>query len=151
MAEETQFSADRQPKKKRGKSTRTLILEGIQEAVKDEYGEISKEKATSLFFVKVAQRAFNAADKDSPMFIKLMMDKGWSATKAVHDKYTFDFPKGASPSDQAQAITAAIANGDIPMDIGQGMLTMIKDAIQIKETTELEQRIRELEEANGLG
>jgi hypothetical protein len=48
-------------------------------------------------------------------------------------------------SEKAEAIVAAVANADISPDVGERLIGAISNYTRIRETDELERRIRELE------
>lgn len=54
-------------------------------------------------------------------------------------------PEGATHSEKAEAIFKAVANGSITLEAGQMMIGMLKDTLQIMESTELVQRLEEIE------
>lgn len=56
-----------------------------------------------------------------------------------------EIPESATHADKAEAIFAAVANGSITLEAGQMMIGMIKDALQIIESTELVKRLEDLE------
>ena len=57
-----EFTEDRQPEKRRGRSTKNKILDAIKsESVKDLiglHGEPTREQAENAFFSHIAKRAF---------------------------------------------------------------------------------------------
>lgn len=141
------FSEEEQPKKRRGKSGRTLVLEGIKAAIpecKD------KDEAQTHYFKHVAKRAFDPDDKDSSTLLKLLGDKAWASVKPSAALIEFDFPVNGTPTEKSLSIIDAIATGSIAPDIGQMMIGVIKDAVIIEEGTDLKIRIEELEKALGL-
>ena len=142
-----EFTEDQQPTKRRGKSNKSKVLEGIKAAVT---GCESKEEAEKEYFKHVAERALNPDDKDSSTLLKLLGDKAWSSVKPSVAPVEFDFPVDGTPTEKSLSIIDAIATGTIAPDIGQMMVGIIKDAVMIEEGTDLKLRIEELEKTLGL-
>lgn len=138
----------------RGQSNKTRILNAIRsESVKSLVGlsgEPTKDEAETAFFAHVAKRAFNIDDKDSAQLIKVLADKGWASVKSTLDTVAFDFPSDGTPAEKAFSVVDAISNGSIPPDIGQTIISIIKDSVVIEESTDLKFRLEEIEKAMGL-
>lgn len=143
-----EFDTENQPKdrKPRGRSNRSKVLDGIKAAILCD----TKEKAEAEYFRHIALRAFNADDKDSPMLLKLLGDKGWGSAKPVMDTVSFEFPENGTPAERAFAVVEAISSGTLSPDVGAMIVGIVKDAIVIEESTELKARIEGLEKSLGL-
>lgn len=143
-----EFNTQNQPKerKPRGRSNRSKVLDGIKAAISCD----TPEKAEAEYFKRVALRAFDSDDKDSPMLLKLLGDKGWGSAKPTMDTVEFEFPVNGTPSERAFAVVEAISTGVISPDIGAMVVGIVKDAIVIEESTELKARIEGLEKTLGL-
>lgn len=138
------FDANNQPteRKTRGRSNKSKVLDGIKAALPECN---SPDEAEEAYFKHIAIRAFNEDDKDSPMLLKLLGDKGWGSAKPVMDVVSFDFPVDGTPAERAFAIIEAISNGSLSPDVGSMIVNIVKDAIVIEESTELKARIEEIE------
>jgi hypothetical protein len=131
----TSFGKDKQPKKRtpRGKSERTKILEAMQRAGKTEDG----------FYDQLIERAANPEDNFT---FKELLSRLSPIPKAVAPVYKFELPKSAKPHEKADYILTAIADGELPGDVGNVCIQAIKAMIDIEEYTDLKERIIKLEE-----
>jgi len=130
----TSFDKDNQPKKGRGKSERTKILDAMKRKAKTEDG----------FYDELVTRAFNPEDNFT---FKEVLARMSPIPKAVSPVYKFDLPKNAKPHEKADYVLTAIADGDLPSDIGNICIQAIKAMIDIEEYTDLKERIIKLEAA----
>lgn len=128
----TSFSSGNQPKKGRGKSERTKILEAMKRKGQTEEG----------FYDELVVRA---ANPDDNFTFKELLSRLSPIPKAVAPVYKFDLPKDAEPHVKADYVLTAIANGEIPSDIGNICIQAIKAMIDIEEYTSLKARIEQLE------
>jgi hypothetical protein len=128
----TSFTKSNQPKG-RGKSERTKILEAMKRFGKTENG----------FYDLLMEKAFNSEDNFT---FKELLNRLSPIPKAVAPLYKFDLPKDSKPHEKADYILTAIANGEIPGDIGNICIQAIKAMIDIEEYTDLKERIIKLEE-----
>ena len=143
MANTTSFTEENQPKKRRGKSGRTLVLEGIKSAMPSCKGN---DEAQSLYFKEVAKRAFNADDKDSVTLLKWMGDKGWASLKSVMEKVEFELDESGTPIQQAKQVLKAASDGVISPDIAQMFIGSISGLVKIDEVTEIRKELEDLKE-----
>lgn len=132
----TSFNKENQPKerKARGKSERTKILDAMKRAGQTEDG----------FYDLLMQKAFNPEDNFT---FKELLNRLSPIPKAVSPLYNFDLPKDSKPHEKADYILMAIANGEIPGDVGNICIQAIKAMIDIEEYTDLKERIEKLEKA----
>ena len=128
----TTFSKDTQPKRGRGRSERTKILEAMERAGQTENG----------FYDLLMAKAFNPEDNFT---FKELLNRLSPIPKAVSPLYNFDLPKDSKPHEKADYILMAIANGEIPGDVGNICIQAIKAMIDIEEHTALKERIEKLE------
>lgn len=143
IREMPQFDEVNQPKKRRGKSGRTLVLEGIMAAIPD---IDTPDKAQSEFFKMVSKRAFCEDDKDSAMLAKWLGDKGYANLKPVMEKVSFDFDESGTPFEQAAQVLKAASEGYISPDIAQMFVSSINGLVKIEEVTEIRKELEELKE-----
>ena len=147
----TSFASGNQPVKRRGKSTKTLILETLRE---NSYlglrKNASNESCEKAFFAEVAKVAFNPEDKDRAMCFRLLADKGWASVKPSSELVNFIFDVEAPPHIQAAQVLKAASVGDIPPDIANMFIQSIKAMIDISEYTDLRAKIEAIEKELGL-
>jgi len=128
----TSFGKKNQPTKRRGKSERTKILEAMKRVGKTENG----------FYDELVNRAHNPEDNFS---YKELLIRLSPIPKAVAPSITFDFDENAPMHEQSSQVLKAISKGDIPPDIGQGIISSIASMIKIKEVTDIDERLKEME------
>lgn len=128
----TTFGKDKQPSKRRGKSERTKILESFQRLGKTEEG----------FYDYLVERAYNPDDSFS---FKELLTRISPIPKAVAPTVTFDFDEKADLHEQSAQILKAISDGDLPPDLGQGIINGIASMLKIKEVTDIDERLKEME------
>ena len=95
------------------------------------------------FYDLLMQKAFNPDDNFT---FKELLNRLSPIAKAVSPLYKFDLPKDSKPHEKADYILTAIADGEIPGDIGNICIQAIKAMIDIEEYTDLKERIIKLEE-----
>jgi len=146
-----EFTEDRQPEKRRGKAFKTLLLEVIREESLIDVGPNStRDEAEKAFIHHAAQRAFNSSDPSSNTVLNEFLKRTFPPLKQTQEAVNFNFPVDGTPAEKAMSVVDAISSGDIPADVGQTIIGIIKDAVVIEESTDLKERIQELEKALGL-
>jgi len=132
----SRFTSDNQPKDRpgRGKSERTKILEAMKRTGKSEEG----------FYDLLVEKAHNP--EDSFAFGELLKRLA-PIKKSVAPLINFKLPEDAKPHEKADYVIKAIANGDIPADIGAIVITSITSMLKIQEVTDFEERLSDLERA----
>jgi hypothetical protein len=150
----TQFSKEYQPHptaKVRGKDKRTLILDAIKKKSLIGLNKDSTiDEAEEAFFGHVAQRALDPNDDNSPMFTRLLADKGWASVKSTYELVNFEFNKEASVYEQAAQVIEAVSVGNIAPDIASNLISSISAMVKIQEVTELTQQLEEVKKHLGL-
>lgn len=131
MSNSGQFSKDNQPRV-RGKSEKTKFIDALKR----------KAKTEDQFYELCIERAF--APDDNFAF-KEILARLSPLSKAVAPTIEFEFPAGAKPHVQAEAVMKGIAKGVIPPDLGAQFISSIKAMVDIEENTELKERIEKLE------
>lgn len=129
----TSFSKDNQPKKGRGQSERTKILDAMKRQAKTEEG----------FYDELITRAFNPEDNFT---FKEVLHRMSPIPKAVAPLYTFEFDEGGTPHTQSCQVLKAMADGKLPSDIGAQFIGGIQSTIKVKIDTELDDRLKAIEE-----
>ena len=76
---------------------------------------------------------------------RLLLDRVLPTVRAQAQSVKFELPADSTPADQARAVLAAIAQGEIDPATGQSIIAAISAAVGIIEATELEARIAALE------
>lgn len=152
MAESsTSFSKDSQPKQRRGKSFKSLLMEVIrEESLVGLTKSSTKEDASKAFIKHVAKRAFNPEDQNSAMLLKELLTKSYPSLKPTLERFEFTFPKDGTDSQKSMAVLEAISSGDLPPDVGQMVMGIIKDNSVIEANTDLKDRILQIEKSLGL-
>lgn len=132
---DTSFDKDNQPKgrKPRGKSERTKILDAMKRG----------ERSEGEFYDLLITKAFDP--KDLFGFGELLKRIS-PIHKSTYACMSFDFEKGSPPHEQATQVLDAVAKGVIPSDIGSTFILSIQAMLKIKEVTELEGRLKIIEE-----
>ena len=147
----TTFSKERQPARGRGKSFKTLLLDVIrEECLLDLEDGATRDEANKAFIKHAAQRAFTPGDPNSAMLLKEFMSKSYPSLKPTLERFSFNFPEGGTDSQKALAIVEAISSGDLPPDVGQLVMGIIKDNSVIEANTDLKERIEQIEKSLGL-
>jgi hypothetical protein len=131
----TTFGKDKQPANGRGKSERTKILNAMKETNKTEEG----------FYQLLVNKAHDPEDNFA---FKELLSRLSPVPKAVSPLYEFTFDIEGSPHKQALQIINAIADGKIPSDVGNIIITSISSMLNIQEKTDFEERLKAIEDAN---
>ncbi len=134
----TSFSKSNQPKKGRGKSERTKILDAMKRQSKTEDG----------FYDELVTRAFNPDDNFS---FKELLSRMSPIPKATSPLVNFDFDEGAKPHIQSMQALTAVAKGKIPADLAHMFVTSISSMLNIQEKTDFEERLKAIEDASKQG
>lgn len=146
-----QFSEDRQPDRRRGKSFKNLLFDVIrEESLLDVKRGATREEAEKAFINHAAQRAFNPNDQSSATVLNEFMKRSFPALKQVAEPVKFDLPLESTPKQKADAIWHAVSIGNMSTDIAKDLISMIKDQVSIEEFTELKLRLEEIEKAMGV-
>ncbi len=133
----TQFSPDNQPKDRppRGVGWRRKILEAFERAGKTE----------DEFIEYIIKRAFDPEDDLSPRMLEMLVSRLAPLNRAVFPLYKIGIPPDATPADRVDAIIKAVAQEELPADVANMLVAMIKVGIDVREVTELAERLEKLE------
>ncbi len=74
----------------------------------------------------------------------ILINRLYPALKPVQEVTPFTLA-GDNPAEQAQSILAAVAGGQIPVEIGVQLIAAISQTLQIMEVTELAERLEHIE------
>ena len=119
----------------RGKNERTKILEAMVRTGHNEDG----------FYDLLITKAHDADDQFS---FKELLVRMSPIPKQVAPLFEFPFDEKGSHHKQSLQIAKAIANGKLPSDVGNNIITAISSMLKIKEVTDFEDRIKAIENAN---
>ncbi len=123
---------------KRGPNKKTGMLEAIRERF--EGGE--QEFCKHLLDIGLTGGAEGAA---VPALLSECLKRIEPPLKSSGVTIELDIPDGATHADKAETIFRAVADGVITLESGQLMIGMLKDTLQIIESTELVKRLEEIE------
>ena len=108
--------------------------------------ELEKEGKTEEDFIRhCLAKAF---DDKSPLQFKMLemvIQRLSPLEKSVLPTFAVNFKHGATPADKIDSLIEAVGNEEIPADVAAMLVQMIKVAIEVKELTELVQRLEALE------
>lgn len=132
----------------RGKNKRTLILDALKEEVLCEEGLPfdTAEEAEEAYFRILVRRSLNVADKASGMLSKEILDRLCPTDKATLPAYKIEMREDGTAAEKIHDITTAVANGEVPPDVGNIMVNMITAAVKVEETVEMAERLARLEQ-----
>jgi len=131
----TTFSKDTQPKRGRGKSERTKILEAM--------GRMDDPKTQDDFYDLLAKRAF---DPEDTFTFKELLNRLSPIPKATSPLVQFEFDETATSHIQAKQVIKAMADGLIPSDLGKLFVDSIQAMLKIQEVTDIDDRLKAIEE-----
>lgn len=133
------FSKDNQPdaaKKKRGKDQRTLMIEALAR------NSFTEEQ----FWNKVILTAMAEGESlNQRAMIQEVLMRLAPIPKAVAPTYEFDWDNKASSADKIDRLVQAVSDGEIPADIANMLASTIKAGMEVREITELAERLDALE------
>jgi methanogenic corrinoid protein MtbC1 len=137
------FSATNQPSlngNTRGKATLTKYLRALKQANGwDEHD----------LMVHVVTQAFVANDRE---YRDIFFKHCYSAPKPQSQPVEFQYDRSAAYHEKCEVILEAVSKGEIAPDVGQDLIASIKHISQVKEITDLEQRLHDLEDLiRGMG
>lgn len=127
------FTSENQPKKKpRGKSERTKFLEALK---RNSYSEDD-------FYDQLVSEAM--AEK-SPIAMSEILKRVSPIAKQVAPTITFELDKNGKPHEKAGQVLDAIADGDVPPDLGAMLINAIKAFVDL-DNSDLKERIEKIED-----
>lgn len=131
------FSSDNQPVNRppRGNGWRGKILDALK----------AQGKSEEDFIAYIVQRSLDPDDALSPKLLDLIVSRLSPLDKAVLPKVKIDLGNAQTPADKIDAIITAVASEEVPADVAAMIVQMIKTGIDVRELTELAQRLETLE------
>lgn len=133
------FTAENQPdpesRKGSGRQASTLVRRALKKAGVDE----------ETLIAHVVSRAFDSEDRDSAQLLKELLSRIAPPLKSTVQAVEFDFPADGTHADKIDAILAAVAAGLLAPDVAVMVAGIVKTALDVRETTELVERLERLE------
>lgn len=127
-----QFSAENQPKNRRGRDKRQLMIDALVRA-----GYTEETLYDTIVDMAITER-------DTSM-MKELITRFNPLPKPVAPTFEIPFPDEGTPVEKIEAVIKGIAEGIIPADIGKIFADVIKAGLDIAEVTELAVRLEKLE------
>jgi len=124
----------------RGKGKKSLMLEAIRAVCKTEQAFL--EQVVTIGLGDVLNEV-----APNPTLLTLALNRIEPPLKAISPMVEFDFEPDSKPHEQAAQVLKAVSNSNIAPDIGQMLISSIKNTIEIEEYTDLKERIEKLEKA----
>lgn len=103
----------------------------------------------SKFYDTLVRRGMNANDPAGPMIMREIINRAMPVTRAVMPEYEFEYPEDANAADRIAAIAEAVSTGTLPADVATLMVNIIKAEMDVREITELADRLAALEDKLG--
>lgn len=130
----------------RGRAFKSILFDVLREESQiDLTPESSKDDAEKAFIKHAAIRAFDIDDSASSTILNEFMKRSFPPLKPTSEAIQFDFPENGTASEKAFAVIESVAKGELPVDVAQTVVGIIKDSVVIEESTELKERIAKLE------
>lgn len=130
----------------RGRAFKSILFDVLREESQIELTpNSSREDAEKAFIRHAAGRAFDSSDNASSTILNEFMKRSFPPLKPTVEAVRFDFPSNGTATEKALAVIDAVSRGDIPVDIAQTVVGIIKDSVIIEEGTDLKERIAKLE------
>ena len=142
--EKTQFSTENQPENRtpRGKSERLAILSAFKE-----HHQMDSDAVTNyLIKVGLGKGVNGEEDPRIPVIWRHFIQVLYPMRKPQSPSVEVPMPDGATPAERADAVIAAAARGEISVEAMQAFTGAIKQALEIREVTELAERLEKLEQ-----
>lgn len=125
-----------QPVNRRGKGRKTLMLEAI-------FAKTTNLKTEEDVYEYVADEAFNKGNKE---LLDFALSRAIPEPIKSKDFYTVDYDINDPYHVRADKIFAQVANGNMPVDVGDQMISQLKTIATVYEQTEILKRLAALEE-----
>ncbi len=130
----------------RGRGFKSMLFDVIREESQiDLKPNSTREEAEKAFIKHAATRAFNPEDNASATILNEFMKRSFPPLKPTSEIIRFNFPVEGTATEKALAVISAVSKGDIPVDVAQTVVGIIKDSVIIEEGTDLKERIAKLE------
>lgn len=148
MGTKNLFDSKNQPKKRRGKDKRTLILKAIAEGSMIGLApDCTPDDAEQALFSHIAKCAFDQDDNARSVCLSALLDRGWAKLKPEGSSVKFDL-KSDTLYGQSVEVLKAVSDGDLTVDQGTALVGAISSVMKIKEIEEFDERLKALEGSN---
>ncbi len=130
----------------RGRAFKTILFDVMRET--SQLGltpESTKDDAEKAFITHAAGRAFDPTDTASSTILNEFMKRTFPPLKPTGEAVKFNFPLDGTATERTASVLKAVSDGEIPVDVGQTIIGIIKDSVIIEEGTDLKERIAKLE------
>jgi chemotaxis protein histidine kinase CheA len=95
----------------------------------------------------IARVVIDAALEGDMQAASLVLSRIAPTLRAQSQPVFFDFDPSAPLAKQMEQVLAAIASGEVPLDVGQQIITAVEALGSLRAVEDLEQRIAQLEES----
>lgn len=126
------FNSENQPKNRRGKDKRQLLIAALERQGLSE--EALYDKIVSMAVI----------EGDSAMMKELIV-RFSPLPKPVAPTFEVDFPDEGTAVEKIDAVIRGIATGVIPADLGKTFAEVVRVGLDVREVTELAVRLERLE------
>lgn len=126
------FNSENQPKNRRGKDKRQLLIAALERQGLSE----------DALYDKIVQMAVH--EGDSAMMKELIV-RFSPLPKPVAPTFEVDFPDEGTAVEKIDAVIRGIATGVIPADLGKTFAEVVRVGLDVREVTELAARLERLE------
>jgi hypothetical protein len=134
-----QFSKDYQPERTRGPSKKLAMLNAIEKKFPG---------GTQEFCEHLLEVGLSGGPEGSavPVLLNECLKRVEPPLKQTGVTIELDIKEGATHAEKAETIFAAVSAGSITIESGQMLIGMIKDTLQIVESTEIIERFEQMEQ-----
>ncbi len=126
------FNSENQPKNRRGKDKRQLLIAALE---RQGFSE-------DALYDKIVDMAVR--EGDSAMMKELIV-RFSPLPKPVAPTFEVDFPDEGTAVEKIDAVIRGIATGVIPADLGKTFAEVVRVGLDVREVTELAARLERLE------
>jgi hypothetical protein len=136
------FTSDNQPAKRGDGSWQgTKKMRDAMQKLFDD-GKIEGTKDFANFEEWVVYKAIT----EGGMYLDIAAKRIAPAYKATLEPIKIDYPRDGTAVQKADAVYNAIADGEIPPDVGQTLIDALSKMLNIEELTDLKARLERIEE-----
>ena len=133
------FSSQNQPSPEKRSGGRTDNFTRLVKAIEKKF-ESGVDKCET-FEEWLVMKAID----DGGVYLQELLKRVSPPYKQTYQPVSFDFPSDGTPSDKANAVLNAIADGDISPDVGHLLIDAISKSLGIEEITDFAKRLEALE------
>lgn len=135
----------------RGRGKKSLMLEAIRSVCDNEQEFLKRVVAIGLGGPEVTGKDEDGEDiiefkASNPMLLNMVLNRIEPPLKATSPMVQFEFNDKAKPHEQAAQVLRAVSLGKISADIGHMFITSISSMLKIQEVTDIDERLKAMEE-----